>query len=113
MVDRTRVSCIKEGAQKLQGPIVYWMSRDQRVNDNWALLYAIERANEKNVPVHLVFSLSNSFLNAQPRHFQFLLNGLHLVQKACKDYGIAFNLLLGNPAETIPNFVAEIGRAHV
>ena len=108
MVDRTRVSCIKEGAQKLQGPIVYWMSRDQRVNDNWALLYAIERANEKNVPVHLVFSLSNSFLNAQPRHFQFLLNGLHLVQKSCKDYGIAFNLLLGNPAETIPNFVAEV-----
>jgi deoxyribodipyrimidine photo-lyase len=22
------------------GPVVYWMSRDQRVSDNWALLHA-------------------------------------------------------------------------
>ena len=108
MVDKTRVTHINEVEEKQQGPIVYWMSRDQRVNNNWALLYAIERANEKNIPVYVAFSLSSSFLNAQPRHFQFLLNGLISVEKACKDYGIAFNLLLGNPAETIPHFVAEV-----
>lgn len=26
-----------------KGPVIYWMSRDQRVKDNWALLYAVEQ----------------------------------------------------------------------
>ena len=108
MVDKTRVTHINEALQKHQGPIVYWMSRDQRINNNWALLYALEKANEKNVPLYVVFSLVDSFLEAQPRHFQFLLNGLTSVEKSCKDLGIAFNLLLGHPAETISRFIDEM-----
>ena len=27
----------------LNGPVLYWMSRDQRVQDNFALLYAQEK----------------------------------------------------------------------
>ncbi|MEW5317947.1 MAG: hypothetical protein WDW38_009204 [Sanguina aurantia] len=30
-----------------QGPVIYWMSRDQRMKDNWALLYALEQAAAK------------------------------------------------------------------
>ena len=33
-----RVRILKE-AETLDGPIVYWMQRDQRVDDNWALIY--------------------------------------------------------------------------
>jgi deoxyribodipyrimidine photolyase len=33
------------------------MSRDQRMNDNWALLFALEKAAEKGVPCAVAFNL--------------------------------------------------------
>ena len=108
MVDKTRVTHINKVDEKQFGPVVYWMSRDQRVNKNWAFLYAIEKANKKNVPLHVVFSLTNTFLNAQPRHFQFLLSGLISVEKLCGELGVAFNLLFGQPLKTIPQFIADV-----
>lgn len=32
-------------------PVIYWMSRDQRVQDNWAMLYAQQCAVEAEAPV--------------------------------------------------------------
>ena len=32
-------------------PVIYWMSRDQRVQDNWAMLYAQQCAAEAEAPV--------------------------------------------------------------
>ena len=31
-----------------KGSVLYWMQRDKRVSDNWALLYAQQLAIEKN-----------------------------------------------------------------
>lgn len=39
-----RARILKEGKMGA-GPVIYWMSRDQRVQDNWALLFAQEKAN--------------------------------------------------------------------
>lgn len=33
------------------------MSRDQRMRDNWALLFALEKAAEKGVPCAVAFNL--------------------------------------------------------
>jgi len=41
-----RVNVLKE-SKDLSGPIVYWMQRDQRVQDNWALFYAYKLAIEQ------------------------------------------------------------------
>lgn len=30
------------------GPVIYWMSRDQRCNDNWALLWARQQAAQRS-----------------------------------------------------------------
>eukprot|EP01048_Picozoa_sp_COSAG05_P026817 COSAG05_NODE_7514_length_802_cov_1.354196_2_plen_74_part_01 len=43
------------------GPVVYWMSRDQRAQDNWALLYAQQIAAERGAPVAVVFNLVSDF----------------------------------------------------
>ncbi len=43
MVKRARIRALNQ-APSGTGPVVYWMSRDQRVTDNWALLYAQELA---------------------------------------------------------------------
>ena len=53
------------------GPVVYWMSRDQRVEDNWALIYGLEYADRKKVPFGVIFCLVNDFLGATRRQYDF------------------------------------------
>ncbi|GAU20713.1 hypothetical protein TSUD_231270 [Trifolium subterraneum] len=49
-VNPGRIRTLKEGSGKT-GPVVYWMFRDQRLKDNWALIHAVHQANKSNVPV--------------------------------------------------------------
>jgi deoxyribodipyrimidine photo-lyase len=58
------------------GPVVYWMSRDQRARDNWALLFAQSAALRARAPLLAAFCLSPSFPGAALRHYDFLLRGL-------------------------------------
>lgn len=74
-VNPGRIRTLKEGSGKT-GPVVYWMFRDQRLKDNWALIHAVHQANKSNVPVAIVFNLFNSFIGAKSRHFGFMLRGL-------------------------------------
>lgn len=61
LVNPKRVRELKGGDVKA-GPVVYWLSRDQRVNDNWALLYAIEQAQKSGSPVAVAFNLVRPML---------------------------------------------------
>ena len=45
-----------------EGPIVYWMDRDIRTKDNWALLYAQELALKNKQPLIVVYNLVIDFL---------------------------------------------------
>lgn len=95
-------------AQFKGGPVVYWMSRDQRASDNWALLYAQELAFEKKSPLVVVFCLVNDFLNASLRHYEFMLNGLIEVEAELKKKNIPFVVVSGNPIDEIPKFINTI-----
>lgn len=91
-----------------KGPIVYWMSRDQRVNDNWALLYARELALARKVPLVVLFCLVPQFLGATLRHYSFMLTGLAELEAKLGQLNISFYLLTGSPEKTIPVFCKEI-----
>jgi len=60
--------------------VVYWMSRDQRVQDNWALLYAQQLAQEHCKKLVVVFNLVPKFLEAGLRQYDFMLRGLQEVE---------------------------------
>jgi deoxyribodipyrimidine photo-lyase len=107
-VNRKRIETIREGEPAV-GPVVYWMSRDQRSDDNWALLHAQETALERKCPLGVVFCLAPDFLGATIRHYGFLLRGLEEVAERLAGKGIRFHLLLGEPAQQIPRFVEEQG----
>ena len=92
-------------AQEKKGPTIYWMSRDQRVNDNWALLFAQELAQKRGSPIAIVFCLSPEFLGATGRLCQFMLRGLKEVEQNLKSLNIPFYLLHGNPEQEIPHFL--------
>ncbi len=89
------------------GPVVYWMSRDQRIRDNWALLYAQELALAKKQPLVVVFCLVPEFLGAALRQYRFMLQGLAELEQDLRKLKIAFSLLTGNPVEKIPGFCRE------
>ncbi len=90
------------------GPVVYWMSRDQRVKDNWALLYARELALELETPLIVVFCLVPKFLGATMRHYSFMLEGLAEVESLLAKLQVGFYLLEGDPASKICAFCREM-----
>jgi len=107
-VDSRRIRILKQGSPGT-GPVVYWMSRDQRVEDNWALLFAQEAALERRVPLAVAFCLVSSFLEATIRHYGFMLKGLRRVEIRLGELGIPFFLVSGEPGREVPRFAAEHG----
>ena len=94
------------------GPVLYWMSRDQRVRDNWALLHALQSAGagaggQQKKPVAIVFNLVTEFMGAGARQFVFMLEGLRRMQPILKELNIPFYLVQGHPEEQIPKLVKE------
>ena len=108
MVDKDRLYFYTDYQVKEKGPVVYWMSRDQRATDNWALQYAVDQANSLGLPVYVIFTLAPSFPEANLRHYSFLLDGLKEVQKELSASGIGFEMLLGKPEEKLPYFLKGI-----
>ena len=106
-MNKNRLNIIKNSIYQ-SGPIVYWMSRDQRIEDNWAIIFGLGLAKERNQPLVIVFNLVKSFLDATYRQFHFMINGLKEVQLKAKEYNIPFKLLLGDPLDNIPKFLHEI-----
>lgn len=84
-----RVRVLQNGLDRT-GPVVYWMSRDQRVEDNWALIYGLEYADRKKVPFGVIFCLVNDFLGATRRQYDFMLKGLQQVHEELLRYKIPF-----------------------
>ncbi len=93
-----RVRFLKKGPLG-DGPVIYWMSRDQRCRDNWALWYAQATALEKRSPLQVVFCLVPDFLGATQRQYAFMIKGLQEIEKALHQKKIPFYCFVGNPEE--------------
>lgn len=72
-MNQQRLRILKNATHNTNGPIVYWMSRDQRAHDNWALLYAQQLALERHQQLLVVFCLVPIFLEATIRQYGFML----------------------------------------
>jgi len=77
--------------------ILYWMQASQRVDCNHALEYAVGEANERNLPVVVVFGLTDRFPEANLRHYAFMMEGLEEVRKGLNSRGIRFVLFHRSP----------------
>ena len=105
---------IQERARKLNqaalkvGPIIYWLSRDQRVKDNWALLAAQQLALVNNQPLLVVFNLTPSFLGATERQYQFILAGLKELEVNLKQKNIAFQIVASDDLSALIDLAKNI-----
>uniref|UniRef100_A0A8B9VLW4 Deoxyribodipyrimidine photo-lyase n=1 Tax=Anas zonorhyncha TaxID=75864 RepID=A0A8B9VLW4_9AVES len=109
--NKKRVRLVSRGPELREDAkcILYWMSRDQRVQDNWAFLYAQRLALKQELPLRVCFCLVPKFLGATIRHYGFMLRGLQEVSKECTELNIPFHLLLGYAKDVLPPFVVQQG----
>jgi deoxyribodipyrimidine photo-lyase len=87
------------------------MSRDQRINDNWALLYAQNLALKQKAPLLVLFCLVPHFLGATIRQYGFMLKGLQEVEAGLHKKNIPFILAAGRPEEQILLLVKQLDAA--
>jgi deoxyribodipyrimidine photo-lyase len=106
-VKEARIRILQDG-DAANGPIVYWMSRDQRVHDNWALIFAQELALRENKNLIVVFNLVSDFLDATIRQYGFMIKGLKELEAELLNYNIPFYLLQGKPELKIPVLLKSI-----
>lgn len=107
MLDERRIRNLNT-APAGTGPVVYLMQRDQRAQDNWALLHAQEQALKNKVPLIVVFSVFTIPSRATERIYDFMLTGLKEVEETLAKLQIPFVVLEGKAEDMVPSFVKKI-----
>ncbi|MDD2534056.1 MAG: deoxyribodipyrimidine photo-lyase [Eubacteriales bacterium] len=106
MLDRTRAL----NQQLIEAkPVIYWMNRDMRVADNWALIQAQTEATRLKQPLAVVFCLQKTFLGATSRHFVFMLEGLKQVARDLAQLKIPMLIIEDDPAQAVPIVADQLG----
>ncbi len=98
-----------------EGPIVYWMIREQRAHDNWALLYAQHIAIQRKQPLYVVFCCRtdlDKYLGTT-RMLDWMLRGLEEVSQELEKHHINFTFLLGDPPTEVKKFCTHISAGEV
>lgn len=85
--------------------VLYVMSRDQRVRDNYALLHAQAYAEEYNMALVVLFNLYVGLNNRAYQHFMFMIDGLKEVETELKTYNIPLKLALCTDPQSAQNTV--------
>ncbi len=88
-MERTRELHLKQ-SEHAGDTIVYIMSRDQRVQDNHALLAAQKKALDRQLPLVVIFDLLTNIPHRSHEHFIFMLDGLKGVQEKLASLNIPF-----------------------
>jgi deoxyribodipyrimidine photo-lyase len=86
--------------------VLYWMQQSQRAAWNHALEYAVDQANQLNLPLVTGFGLTDAYPEANLRHYTFMLEGLSETAAALADRGIQLVVQKGNP----PDVALDLGK---
>jgi deoxyribodipyrimidine photo-lyase len=97
----------KTTAGSVTKPVTYWMSRDQRIQNNWACTLAQSIANTYNTNFEIVFNLQKEFRGATYRDFAFMLGGLKLLAQKAHKLHIPFKIIFGEPEGSIPKYLTQ------
>lgn len=88
--------------------VVYVMTRDQRLTDNFSLAYAQQVALLHKLPLLVVFSFLPHMPNRAREHFDFMLQGLHELSENLTALNIPFIPLFGRHHETIQTLADQV-----
>lgn len=107
-----RIAKISEGS--LDGKsVIYLMSRDQRVDDNFALYEAQQKAIEIKQPLFVIFNLRNNIKNRSREHFIFMLKGLEELQEKLNKLNINFVLTADESEITLNETIRKLEPSNI
>jgi deoxyribodipyrimidine photo-lyase len=98
-IQEERVQNLNEEDVRDGDYVLYWMQSSQRAEQNHALEYAVQRANDLGQRLLVVFGLTDDYPEANLRHYAFMLEGLKDVQEALAKRGIKMVVRKGSPGE--------------
>ena len=107
MIQPERICALNDKEIRDGTYVLYWMQASQRADDNHALAYAVDQANQLGRPVVVALGLMEDYPDANERHFAFMLQGLAETAAVLAERGIQFILRLGPPELVI----ADLARA--
>jgi deoxyribodipyrimidine photo-lyase len=97
MIQQERIKLLNDCRLASGKYVLYWMQAAQRAEYNHALEYAIRTANKLKKPILVCFGITESWPEANLRHYYFMLEGLQEVQKALKAKGIQMVIRRDSP----------------
>ena len=106
MLNSQRVQTLQNGSYQGRS-VLYWMNRDKRVKDNWALLEAQNLAIEKKAPLIVCFQYFGKFKEANIRQYSFLIKGLLELSNDLKLLNIDFYLIQGRAKNSILKIIND------
>jgi deoxyribodipyrimidine photo-lyase len=97
MIQKERINLLNDKKLGRGKYVLYWMQAAQRTEYNHALEYAIRTANKLKKSVLVFFGITESWPEANLRHYYFMLEGLKEVQKTLKAKGIQMVIRRNSP----------------
>ena len=95
------------------GGVVYWMQRDRRSNNNWALVHAQNIAIRLKAPLTVFYSLNGNFSDGNNRQYGFLLKGLVDTIKELEKYNIPFHIRRGDAISAIKKYISKANTGYL
>lgn len=101
--DPARIKALN-GTELRKGTVVYAMTRQQRVRDNWALNFAQDIALELSSPLYVALCSTQDALK-NPRQHEFQSNAIGELRISLSRKNIPLILLDGLPLETLQKYL--------
>ena len=105
-LDPKRARVLKKGNFSGKS-VLYWMNRDKRVDDNWAIIAAQSIALKNRVPLIVCFQYLGNFPDSNIRQYGFLFRGLLELKAKLERLNIQFVLIRGDVKEGLSKIIEE------
>lgn len=87
-IEPERIRTLNDSEPRGEGRFVlYWMQSSMRAEHNPALEFAVQAANDHEVPLVIVCTVITDYPEAGPRHFAFMLGGMGQALAAIEQRG--------------------------
>ena len=96
-----RTAPLNEAEEHDGDSVIYVMSRDQRMRDNFALLGAQSYALARRLPLLVLFNVYPNVRHRVGNHYAFMFDGLQQLEKDLHERGIAFEVAQGEARTNI------------
>ena len=101
MIQAERINHLNQNPIRDGKFVLYWIQASQRAEYNHALEFAILQANDARKPLVVFFGITDTFPEANERHYYFMLEGLKEVQDALEKRGIQMVIRQTSPEKGV------------